>query len=140
MSATKFDTGFVDELSEILHSEARGVAYDAKGKPTPRAMPFTGEWELLSVGIEPGTGRTRVSCRFYAANREVTATIDAADFSDLVGKQSRDPAFNSTGYSDLAVLVSILIQEQVLTYRPSALKAHQVRICLPKDRGGEWLN
>lgn len=137
MSRVKFDPGFVDELSEILRSESAGVTYDASGKATPLSMPFTGEWELRSIGFEPGSGRTRVRCRFHAGSSNVTATIDAADFPDLVGKRSRDPAFNSTRYSDLAVLTSMLIQEQVITYSPSTLKVRHVRICLPKDRADE---
>lgn len=123
MSRVKFDTGFIDELSEILRSESAGVIYETAGKSTRGLMPFTGEWKLHSIGMEPGSGRTRVRCRFYAGSREVIATIDAADFPDLVGKQSRDHAFNSTRYSDLAVLTSLLIQEQITTYSPSTLTA-----------------
>src|SRR5260370_10646125 len=137
MSAARFDPKFVNELSEILRSEAEGVVYGAKGKAAPYSRLFTGDWELRSVGIEPDSAGTRVICRLQAENIEVIATIEAADFPDLVGKRSPEPAFNSTGYSDLAVLTSLLIQEQITTFSPATLTRSQVRICLPKDRDDE---
>lgn len=137
MSTARFDAHFVNELSEILRSEAEGLVYDAKGKATPHSRPFTGEWELRSVGLEPHSAGTRVTCRLHAGDSDVIATIDAADFPGLVGKRSHDPGFNTTEFSDLAVLTSLLIQEQITTFSPSGLTQHRVRIRLPKDRDDE---
>src|SRR5260370_38485084 len=109
MSAARFDPKFVNELSEILRSEAEGVVYGAKGKAAPYSRLFTGDWELRSVGIEPDSAGTRVICRLQAQTIEVIATIGAAEFPNLVGNRARAPAFNSPAYTALAFLTSPLI-------------------------------
>jgi hypothetical protein len=92
--------------------------------------PFTGKWVLRAIEFSPGTGKTRVVCQFTARNgdHDVVARIDAGDFQGLIGKRSRNPAYNSSKYSDLAVLVSVYLEEQILTYDPADLTAHEVQI------------
>lgn len=76
---------------------------------------------LRKLEFDPGTGRTRVTYQFTARNgdRDVVAAIDAGDFQQLIGKRSRNPASNSSRHSDLAVLLSVYIEEEILTYDPT---------------------
>jgi hypothetical protein len=131
MSDRPFDDGFVKELGAILKSTVSSEHFDSTGNSTGITRePFTGKWVLRKLEFEPGTGRTRVTCHFTARNgdRDVVATIDASDFQQLIGKRSRNPAFNSSRHSDLAVLVSVYIEEQILTYDPTDLATDEVRI------------
>jgi len=131
MSARPFDDSFIKELGAILRSTVSSEHFDSAGNSTGiTSEPFAGKWVLRTLEFEPGTGRTRVTCHFTARNggRDIVATIDAGDFQRLIGKRSRDPAFNSSRYSDLAVLVSTYIEEQILTYDPADLAAGEVRI------------
>jgi hypothetical protein len=126
-----FDDTFIKELGAILQSTAETEHFDSAGNSTGVTMePFTGKWMLRSIDFSPSAGRTRVTCQFTArdSDRDVVATIDASDFQGLIGKRSRDPAYNSSRYSDLAVLVSVYIEEQILTYDPADLAAREVRI------------
>jgi hypothetical protein len=134
MSDRPFDNGFIKELGAILRSTVSIEHYDPAGNSTGITSDlFTGKWVLRTLEFQPGSGRTRVTCHFSArnGNRDVVATIDAADFQRLIGKRSRDPGFNSSRHSDLAVLVSVYIEEQILTYDPDDLAADEVRIPAP---------
>jgi hypothetical protein len=131
MSDRPFDDDFTKELGAILRSTVSSERFDSAGNATGiTAEPFTGNWILRTIEFEPGTGRTRVTCHFAArtGDHEVVAKVDAGDFQRLIGKRSRDPRLNSSRHSDLAVLVSIYIEEQILTYDPSDLAADEVRI------------
>lgn len=128
MPKYQFDQEFLQELTSILRSESIGEHYDSSGNSTATRAPFTGEWTLCALEFVPGTGRARVAARFCAGSQEVVATIDASDFRKLIGKRTRNPDFNSSRYSDLAVLVTVYIQEQILIFSPSELEAHEVRI------------
>jgi hypothetical protein len=128
-SHPRFGAGFVCELGEILRSDATRLDYDSSPRSASTSVvPFTEGWTLRSLEFDPESDQARVLARFTAEGREVLATIDAADFAELIGKRSRNPAFNSSEYSDLAVIVSIRLQEQILSYRPDALAADIVRI------------
>jgi hypothetical protein len=130
-----FDDGFIKELGAILRSTVSIEHFDPGGNSTGITTGlFTGKWVLRALGFKPGTGRTCVTCRFAArdGDRDVVATIDASDFQRLIGKRSRDPGFNSSRYSDLAVLVSVYIEEQILSYDPEDLAADKVRIPAPR--------
>jgi hypothetical protein len=64
----------------------------------------------------------------------VTATIDAGDFRSLHGNSSRSEEWNgSDHYHDLAVYVSVLLQEQIIGRSPDTIPDH-VRIQSPTDR------
>jgi hypothetical protein len=134
-SGTGFDPQFLRDLREILRSDSTTEFYDAGGGVAATAdMPFLEQWRLRSLDFDPVLGKKRVVAILSAAGKTVTATIDAADFPDLARKKSRSRAWNSTRYRDLAVLVSVLIQEQVVTWEPAELEADQVRIRRPADR------
>lgn len=66
--------------------------------------------------------------------RTVTATIDAIDFPDLRDNTSNNPEWNGSAYHDLAVLLSVLIQEQILTWDPADIRTDEIRIRRPADR------
>jgi hypothetical protein len=135
MRKREFRPEFLQELDAILRSESMSMEFDSAGEPVGLVRrPFTEEWTLCALEFAPGMGRTRVDARFCAQGHEVTATIDAKYFRRLVGKRSRNPAFNSSRYSDLAVLVSVYIEEQVLMFEPSELKERQVWIGRPGQR------
>jgi hypothetical protein len=122
MSDRPFGDDFSKELEEILRSTVSVERFDPDGNSTGITTDlFTGKWALRTLEFAPGTGRTRVTCHFAArdGDRDVVAMIDAGDFQRLIGKRSRDPAFNSSRHSDLAVLVSVYIEEQILSYDPA---------------------
>jgi hypothetical protein len=60
--------------------------------------------------------------------------IDAGDFPDLRGNSSRSPEWNGSVYHDLAVHLSVLIQEQILTRDPADIGPGEIRIRRPADR------
>jgi hypothetical protein len=135
MKDAEFDADFVGELKEILLSTSTAEIYGPPGTPPERVEePFLSGWHMRSIAFGPGLGRSRVICRLYAGGKEVTATIDADDFPEVRAKRTRSRAWNNSQYHDAAVLVSVLIQEQILTRSPDDLDAGQVRICLPADR------
>ncbi len=138
MRHTVFSQDFVGELRGILLSTSTAEIYDRAGKVAElKDEPFLAEWQLRSLAFDPQLGPSRVVCQLYSGAREVTATIDAGDFHDLLGKRSRSRMWNNSRYHDAAVLVSVLIQEQILTVSPGSMQADLVRIRLPKDRDNE---
>jgi hypothetical protein len=131
MSSLEFPAQFIEELTDILGSEAATQHYDDDGRAVRTVKsPFTGEWRLESVGFAPGTGHRRVVASFSGGDKVVKAVMDADDFPDLVHGE-HDPAFNSTPYSDLAYYVSVLLMEQILTHDPDEFQAGDVRIGSP---------
>jgi hypothetical protein len=77
------------------------------------------------------------------AGKTVTAIIDVGDFRDLRGNASHSPAWNGSRYHDLAVHLSVLIQEQILTRDPTDFSPDEIHIRRPADRLGQatawWL-
>jgi len=134
MTRAGFGPSFLPELREILLSTGQAAMYGPGGRLTEvRDEPFLGAWRLRRLGYE-GRGQTRVSCVLATAeDRVVTATVDVRDFGALRRNSSRTGAWNGSAYHDLAVLVSVLIQEQILTRAPDTLP-DQVRIQLPASR------
>ena len=65
----------------------------------------------------------------------MTATIDAGDFPDLRANTSTSPEWNGSAYHDRAVLLSVLIQDQILTRDPADICSDEIRIRIPADRG-----
>ena len=135
MGRMEFGPSVVPELREILLSTSEGAFYSPDGGLTEvREVPFLGEWQLSRLGFDPDLGRSRLVCVLTGAGKTVTATIDADNFPDLRGNTSTSPEWNGSAYHDLAVLLSTLIQEQVLTWDPADIRSDEVRICLPADR------
>jgi hypothetical protein len=135
MERAQFSADLVSELREILLSTSTAEVYGQPGKRAElREEPFLGPWELRSLGFDPSLGRSRVLCKLRADDRDVMATIDASDFPVLRSKRARSPVWNNSQYHDLAVLVSILIQEQILTWDPAELGTDPIRIRLPAGR------
>ncbi len=61
--------------------------------------------------------------------------MTAGDFSGLRDNTSITREWNgSAAYHDLAVLLSVLIREQVLTRHPGGIGSDDIRIRLPVDR------
>jgi len=135
MGRMEFGPSVVPELREILlsMSEARYDRGDGTLTP-PREVPFLGPWHLTRLAFDPDLGPSRIVGVFTGAGRKVTAVIDAGDFADLRGNTSNDPDWNSSAYHDLAVLLSTLIQEQVLTWEPADISTDEIHIRLPADR------
>ncbi len=136
MSTAEFGASFLPELREILLSTGEATTYSPGGAPVEvKAAPFLGEWRLQRLAYDPDQGRSRVICVLTDADgREVTATIDAGDFRDLRGNSSRSDAWNgSAHFHDLAVHVSVLLEEQILVKDPDAVQ-DEVRIQRPADR------
>ena len=131
----EFDMEFLRDLREILLSASVSESYDSAGRALPRKnKPFLDPWQLRSFDFDPELGRKRVIAKFSSGGYEVEASIDASDFSGLVGRKSRNRAWNGTRYQDAAVLVSVLIEEQIVTWEPAELTASRIRICRPADR------
>src|ERR1700677_12651 len=131
----KFGSSVVPELREILLSTSEGEFYDPDGRLAEvRDVPFLEEWQLSQLGFDPDLGGSRVVCVLTGAGKTVTATIDADDFPDLRDNTSTSPEWNGSAYHDLAVQLSTLIQEQVLTWDPADIPTDQIRIQLPADR------
>jgi hypothetical protein len=81
-------------------------------------------------------GRPRLVCVLTGGGKTVTATIDASDFPDLRDNTSINREWNgSAGYHDLAVHLSVLIQEQILVRDPADISTDVIRIRIPADRG-----
>lgn len=136
MASVMFGPSFLPELREILLSVGEATSYGPDGRPTEvRDEPFLGEWRLRSLAYDARRDRSRVVCVLTAGDgREVTATIDASDFRDLRRNSSRSPEWNgSAHYHDLAVAVSVLIEEQIITHDPDTVP-DQLRIQSPADR------
>lgn len=134
MTGPGFGPSFLPELREILLSTGQAAMYGPDGALTEvRDEPFLGRWRLRRLEYE-GRGQARAVCVLATAEgRAVTATVDVRDFGDLRSNSSRSGSWNGSAYHDLAVLVSVLIQEQILTRDPDALPDH-VRIQIPASR------
>lgn len=135
MGRMEFGPSVVPELREILLSTSEVASYGPDGRLTEvREVPFLGEWHLSRLGFDRDLGRSRVVCVLTGAGKGVTAIIDADDFPDLRGNASKSPEWNASAYHDLAVLLSTLIQEQVLTWDPADISPDEIRIRRPADR------
>lgn len=131
----QFDERFLRELGAILRSTSIRESYDVAGRVRERKeVPFPDPWQLESLGFDPEAGRQRAIALFSCAGVTVTATIDASDFGSLVAKRTRNRAWNGSHYRDIAVFVSILIEEQIVSWDPADLAGTRVRICSPADR------
>jgi len=131
----EFGSSVVPELREILLSTSEGEFYEPDGRVTEvRDVPFLEEWQLSQLGFDPDLGGSRVVCVLTGAGKTVTATIDASDFPDLRDNTSITSEWNGSSHHDLAVQLSTLIQEQVLTWDPADIPTDQIRIQLPADR------
>ena len=136
MRPVTFGRSFLPELREILLSTGEATYYGPDGEPTQvRDEPFLEGWRLHSLGYDPERGGSRVKCVLTAADgRDVTATILASDFPSLRRNSSRSKDWNgSDHYHDLAVYVSVLLQEQIIGRDPDTVPDH-VRIQSPADR------
>ena len=136
MRRMEFGPSVVAELREILLSTSEGAFYDRDGRLIElREVPFLGGWQLSGLDFDPELGRSRVVGVLTGAGKTVTATIDVGDFSDLRDNTSINREWNgSAAYHDLAVLLSVLVQEQVLTWDPADIRSDEVRIRRPADR------
>jgi hypothetical protein len=131
----EFGASVVPELREILLSTSEAASYGPDGRLTEvTEVPFLGEWQLSRLGFDQDLGRSRVVCVLTGAGKAVDAIIDAADFPDLRGNTSKSPEWNASAYHDLAVLLSTLIQEQILMGEPADISANEIRIRRPADR------
>lgn len=135
MGRMEFGPSVVPELRKILLSTGEGAFYGPDGRLTEvREVPFLEQWQLSRLDFDPDLGRSRVVCVLTGAGKTVTATIDAADFPDLRDNTSNSPEWNGSAYHDLAVLLSVLIQEQVLVRDPADIRSDEIRIRRPADR------
>jgi hypothetical protein len=136
MGRMEFGPSVIPELRQILLSMSEATFYGPDGEMTDiRAVPFLEEWHLTRLGFAPDLGRSRIICVLTGAGKEVTAVIDAGDFADLRDNTSRNPEWNgSSAYHDLAVHLSVLIQEQILTWDPAEISPGEIHIRRPADR------
>ena len=135
MGPMEFGPSVVPELREILLSTSEAAFYGPDGRLTEiRQVPFLEEWHLTRLEFDPDLGRSRIICVLTGAGNEVTAIIDADDFPDLRDNTSKSPEWNASAYHDLAVHLSVLTQEQVLTWDPADISPGEVRIRRPADR------
>ena len=135
MGRMKFGPSVVPELRQILLSTSEGAFYGPDGRLTAvREVPFLGEWHLTRLDFDPDLGRRRIIGVLTGADKEVTAIIDVGDFPDLRDNTSKSPEWNTSAYHDLAVHLSDLIQEQILTWDPADISSGEIRIRRPADR------
>ena len=131
----EFGPSVVPELREILLSTGEGKFFAPDGRLTEvKQVPFLEQWHLSRLDFDPNLGRSRVVGVFTGAGKTVTATIDAGDFADLRDNTSTSE-YSGSAYHDLAVLLSVLIQEQILTWDPANIPSEEIRIRIPADRG-----
>jgi hypothetical protein len=131
----EFGPSVVPELREILLSTGEGKFFGPDGQLIEvKEVPFLEAWHLSQLGFDLDLSKSRIVCMLTGGGKTVTATIDADDFADLRDNTSVSPEWNGSGYRDLAVQLSVLIQEQILTHDPAGFGAGEVRICLPADR------
>jgi hypothetical protein len=104
MSTVEFGPSFLPELREILLSTGKATSYGPDGAPVEvKDEPFLGQWRLQRLAYAPEQGRSRVICALTAANgRDVTATIEADDFSDLHRNSSRSKAWNGSALTTIS--------------------------------------
>ena len=136
MGRMEFGPSVVPELREILLSTGETAFYGPDGRLTEvKQVPFLEQWHLSELDFDPDLGRSRLVCVLTGAGKTVTATIDASDFPDLRDNTSISPEWNgSAAYHDLAVHLSVLIQEQILVRDPADIRTDQIRIRIPADR------
>jgi hypothetical protein len=131
----EFGPSVVPELRKILLSTGEGEFYGPDGRLIEvKQVPFLEEWHLNRLDFDPDLGRSRLVCVLTGAGKTVTATIDASDFPDLRDNTSNSPEWNGSAYHDLAVLLSVLIQEQILVRDPADISTDEIRIRRPADR------
>jgi hypothetical protein len=131
----EFGPSVVPELREILLSTSEAAFYGPDGRLTEiREVPFLEEWHLTRLDFDPDLGRSRIVCVLTGTGKEVTAIIDAGDFPDLRDNTSKSPEWNGSAYHDLAVHLSVLIQEQILTRDPAEISTDEIHIRRPADR------
>ncbi|MGH3202401.1 MAG: hypothetical protein ACRDP5_10190 [Streptosporangiaceae bacterium] len=131
----EFGPSVVPELRAILLSSSEAAFYDPDGRLTEiREVPFLEEWHLTRLDFDQDLGRSRIVLLLTGAGTEVTAIIDAGDFPDLRDNTSKSPEWNASAYHDLAVHLSILIQEQILTSDPADISPGEIHIRRPADR------
>ncbi|MGH3227000.1 MAG: hypothetical protein ACRDOA_00220 [Streptosporangiaceae bacterium] len=122
-------------MRAILLSSSEAAFYDPDGRLTEiREVPFLEEWHLTRLDFDQDLGRSRIVLLLTGAGTEVTAIIDAGDFPDLRDNTSKSPEWNASAYHDLAVHLSILIQEQILTSDPADISPGEIHIRRPADR------
>jgi hypothetical protein len=135
----EFGPSVVPELREILLSTSEGEFYDPDGRLIEvRDVPFLEAWHLSRLDFDPDLGGSRLVCVLTGAGTTVTAIIDAGDFAGLRDNTSNSPVWNGSAYHDLAVQLSVLIQEQVLVRDPADVSTDEIRIQLPADRAEPW--
>jgi hypothetical protein len=131
----EFGPSVLPELRKILLSSGEGKFYDPDGRLTEvKQVPFLEQWHLSRLDFDPDLGKSRLVGVLTSAGKTVTATIDAGDFPDLRDNTSNNPEWNGSAYHDLAVLLSVLIQEQILTWDPAGIRTDEIRIRRPADR------
>ncbi len=136
MGRMEFGPSVVPELRKILLSTGEGEFYGPDGRLTEvKQVPFLEQWHLSRLDFDPDLGRSRLVCALTSAGKTVTATIDVGDFPDLRDNTSNSPEWNGSAYHDLAVLLSVLIQDQILTWDPADICSDEIRIRIPADRG-----
>jgi hypothetical protein len=79
-------------------------------------------------------GRSRIIGVLTRAGKTVKAIIDVGDFLDLRGNASKSPEWNGGRYHDPGVHLSVLIQEQILTWDPADISPGGIHIRRPADR------
>jgi hypothetical protein len=131
----EFGPSVLPELRKILLSTGEGKFYGPDGSLTEvKQVPFLEQWHLSRLDFDPDLGKSRLVGVLSSAGKTVTATIDASDFADLRANTSNNPEWNGSAYHDLAVLLSVLIQEQILTWDPADIRTDEIRIRRPADR------
>jgi hypothetical protein len=131
----EFGPSVLPELRKILLSSGEGKFYGPDGRLTEvKQVPFLEQWHLSRLDFNPDLGKSRLVGVLTSAGKTVTATIDASDFPDLRDNTSNNPEWNGSAYHDLAVLLSVLIQEQILTWDPADIRTDEIRIRRPADR------
>jgi len=131
----EFGSSVVPELREILLSTGEGKFFGPDGRLTAvREVPFLEKWHLRRLDFDSNLGKSRIVCVLTGAGKTVTATINAGDFADLRDNTSTSE-YSGSAYHDLAVLLSVLIQEQILTWDPVDIRSDEIRIRIPADRG-----
>ena len=135
MGRMEFGPSVVPELREILLSTGEGAFYGPDGRLTEiRDVPFLEKWHLTRLDFDPDLGRSRIIGVLTGAGKTVTAIIDVGDFPDLRDNTSTSPEWNGSRYHDLAVQLSVLIQEQILTWDPADISPGEIHIRRPADR------
>ena len=135
MGRMEFGPSVLPELRKILLSTGKGKFYSPDGRLTEvKQVPFLEQWHLSRLDFDPDLGKSRLVGVLTGAGKTVTATIDASDFPDLRDNTSNNPEWNGSAYHDLAVLLSVLIQEQILTWDPADIRIDEIRIRRPADR------